>query len=102
MTYNYCGELVPGEAKLTCRDIGAAVSFKAKVQNNEIWQIHQRAYKKYYARIKKGNMSKAEFERWARNAEELRNEALQQYEFLHTGDERKEFIESFREDMNRE
>ena len=102
MTYNYCGELVPGEAKLTCRDIGAAVSFKAKVQNNEIWQIHQRAYKKYYARIKKGNMSKAEFERWARNAEELRDEALQQYEFLHTEDERKEFIESFRADMNRE
>ena len=102
MTYNYCGELAPGEAKLTCRDIGAAVSFKAKVQNNEIWQIHQRAYKKYYARIKKGNMSKAEFERWARNAEELRDEALQQYEFLHAEDERKEFIESFREDMNRE
>lgn len=102
MTYNYCGEIAPGETNLTCRDIGASANFKAKVQNNEIWQIHQRAYKKYYARIKKGNMSNAEFERWARNSEKLRDEALSQYELLHTGDARKEFIEAFRKEMNKD
>ena len=29
----------------TCREIGAAKSFKEKVDNNDIWKVHQRAYK---------------------------------------------------------
>ena len=32
-------------AEKTCRDIGAAASFQAKVRSNEVWQIHQQAYK---------------------------------------------------------
>ena len=29
----------------TCREIGAAKSFKEKVDNNDIWKVHQRSYK---------------------------------------------------------
>ncbi|MEG0179928.1 MAG: DUF6076 domain-containing protein, partial [Oscillospiraceae bacterium] len=51
-------------------------SFRLKVQGNDIWKVHQRAYKKYYARVLKKTMTKTEFERWAENAEKLRDAAL--------------------------
>lgn len=79
LTYNYCKQVAPGETELTCRDIGSRASFRDKVKNNEVWQIHQRAYKKYFARTKKGTMTKTEFESWAREAEELREQALKKY-----------------------
>ena len=43
-SYSYCDRPVPNswEGK-TCREVGAAKSFRAKVLNNEIWVIHQRA-----------------------------------------------------------
>lgn len=79
LTYNYCKQVVPGETELTCRDIGSRASFRDKVKNNEVWQIHQRAYKKYFARTKKGTMTKTEFEAWTREAEELRERALKSH-----------------------
>ena len=59
--------------------IGSRAGFRDKVKNNEVWQIHQRAYKKYFARTKKGTMTKTEFVAWAREAEELRERALKSY-----------------------
>ena len=44
-TYSYCNEPAPGQGGKTCREIGAAKSFKEKVDNNDIWKVHQRAYK---------------------------------------------------------
>jgi hypothetical protein len=61
----------------TCRDIGSLASFRDKVKNNEIWQIHQRAYKKYYARVLKKKMTKLKFLAWAENAEQLRDRTLE-------------------------
>ena len=80
LTYNYCNQVAPGETELTCRDIGSKASFLDKVKNNDVWKVHQRAYKKYFARTKKGTMTKAEFEVWAREAEEAREAALKEYE----------------------
>jgi len=80
VTYNYCSQTAPGGTELTCRDIGSRASFRDKVKNNEIWQIHQRAYKKYFARTKKGTMTKPEFEAWEREAEQLRDLALKEYD----------------------
>ena len=67
-------QIAPGETEKTCRDIGAAASFQENVRSNEVWQIHQRAYKKYYARVLKKNMTKDDFLLWARDAEKLRIE----------------------------
>ena len=88
MTYAYCDQIAPGETELTCRDIGSRVSFREKVKNNEIWQIHQRAYKKYFARTKKGTMTRKEFEIWEREAEKLREQALKKYEKAKSSEER--------------
>ena len=79
-TFSYCSEIAPGETGKTCRDIGATASFSEKIKNNDGWKIHQRAYKKYYARVLKKTMTKAEFEAWARDAERLRDDALKKYE----------------------
>lgn len=80
VSFAYCDSIAPGEKEKTCRDIGALANFQEKVRNNEVWQVHQRAYKKYYARVLKKNMTKPAFEAWARDAEKLRDEALSQYE----------------------
>ena len=72
----YCTRPLKENSKKTCRDVGAAQSFKMKVSQSPEWKIHQRAYKKYYARLKKGQMTQEEFDRWAKNAEYLRSEAL--------------------------
>ena len=74
--YEYCDGIAPGKTERTCRDVGSSTRFREKVKNNEIWKIHQRAYKKYYARVLKKNMSKAAFNEWAQAAEKLRDETL--------------------------
>lgn len=73
-TYEYCPNIAPEETEKTCRDIGAAASFKEKVNHNPVWEIHQRAYKKYYARVMKKKMSKVDFEQWAEWAMQKRSE----------------------------
>ena len=78
-TYHYCDQPAPGQGDKTCREIGASISFQDKVRNNEIWRLHQRAYKKYFARTRKGTMGRREFETWAREAEQLRDQALAEY-----------------------
>ena len=59
--------------------MGARASFGQKVKDNEVWKLHQRAYKKYYARVLKKTMSREEFQGWTREAEKLRDEALEAY-----------------------
>lgn len=78
-SYEYCNNTAPGETDKTCRDIGAISSFKEKVKNNPVWEIHQRAYKKYYARVLKKNMSKSDFNAWAMEAEKVRDKTLPLY-----------------------
>jgi hypothetical protein len=76
--YEYCDGIAPGQTEKTCRQIGALASFRDKVKNNEIWALHQRAYKKYYARVLKKKMTKAQFNEWAQEAERLRDQALKE------------------------
>lgn len=101
-SYSYCTNIAPGEETATCREIGAKSNFREKVRNNEIWKIHQRAYKKYFARVRKGKMSKLEFERWGRMVEGLRDEALERYERAGTEVEKAKVVEELREEVNRE
>lgn len=75
--YEYCDSVFEGGQ--TCREIGAARSFKEKTESNDVWKLHQRAYKKYYARVLKKTMSKPEFNAWADFAEKLRDETLPDY-----------------------
>lgn len=100
-TYAYCDGPIPGQEGKTCRDVGASANFQEKVRNNEIWKLHQRAYKKYFARTRKGTMSKPEFEAWAREAEQLRDEALASYENAGTPQEQNHILMDLKSVLNR-
>ena len=93
-SYNYCNNLAPNsEEGKTCREVGSTKSFRAKVLNNAVWAVHQRAYKKYFARTRKGTMSRAEFEIWGRESERMREEALAQYDRARTPEERQQIVD---------
>lgn len=101
LTYSYCDGPAPGEQGKTCRDIGSVTSFKDKVRNHDVWKVHQRAYKKYFARARKGTMSKADFETWGRESEELRDQALTEYERTESEEQRAAIVERLAEELNR-
>ena len=90
-----------GQEDKTCREIGAASSFKDKVANNEVWQVQQRAYKKYYARTMRKDMTKAEFEAWTRDAEQKRDAALEPYARAESEEERQRIVAELEEKLNR-
>ncbi len=102
-SYNYCDQSAPNsEEGKTCREVGSTKSFRAKVLNNEIWAIHQRAYKKYFARTKKGTMTKSDFLAWEVESERLRDKALSEYDRAKTEDEKAAIAEQLREELNRQ
>jgi hypothetical protein len=59
-----------------CRSEGPLESFRLKVRDNEVWKLHQRAYKKYYARLLKGRLTREDFDAWALRAAALRDKLL--------------------------
>ena len=101
-TYAYCTGSAPGQDGKTCREIGASSSFRSKVENNDVWKVHQRAYKKYFARIRSGLMTKGEFEVWSRQAAELRDAALERYARAKSEDERQRIAQEVAETLNAE
>ena len=101
MTYAYCGEPAPGQDGKTCREIGATSSFRSKVQNNDVWKAHQRAYKKYFARTRKGTMSKGVFEVWSRKMETLRDDALMEYGRAKSEEERQRIVDEVTQKLNK-
>ena len=101
-TYAYCTEPAPGQDGKTCREIGASSSFRSKVENNDVWKVHQRAYKKYFARIRSGLMTKSEFEVWSRQAAELRDAALERYARAENEEERQRIAQEVAETLNAE
>ena len=101
-TYAYCTGAAPGQDGKTCRQIGASSSFRSKVENNDVWKVHQRAYKKYFARIRSGQMTKSEFEVWSRQAAELRDAALERYAQAESEDERQRIAQEVAETLNAE
>ena len=101
-TYTYCDRPLPDEPGKTCRDVGSVKSFQEKTHNNDVWRYHQRAYKKYFARVRKGNMSKAAFEQWARQAVAVRDAALEEYKRARTEEERTRIADRVKKELNGE
>ena len=95
-------EPAPGQDGKTCREIGASSSFRSKVENNDVWKVHQRAYKKYFARIRSGLMTKGEFEVWSRQAAELRDAALKRYAQAESEEERQRIAQEVAAELNAE
>ena len=99
-TFAYCVGPAPEDPGKTCREIGASSSFRSKVENNDIWKVHQRAYKKYFARIRSGLMTKSEFEVWSRQAADVRDAALERYARAESEEERQRIAQEVTETLN--
>ena len=76
----YCERIAPGQTEKTCREMGARMVFEKKIRDEDTWKLYKRAYKKYYARYMKGNMSEAEFKAWGEQAAVDRDLAIEQLE----------------------
>jgi len=97
----YCERTAPGEEHKTCREAGARAVFEKKLQQDDAWKLYKRAYKKYYARVMKGSMSREEFNAWVEFAAGWRDAALLLLEGTKSAEEKAELIEQLREELNR-
>ncbi|HBL83298.1 MAG: hypothetical protein A2Y17_10220 [Clostridiales bacterium GWF2_38_85] len=69
----YCNRLFQDTGK-TCKEIGSAKVYQAKVENSPAIQAYNRAYKTHFARIKYKKMTKEDFQAWAEEARKFRDE----------------------------
>lgn len=97
----YCGRVAPGETEKTCREVGARAVFENKIRAEETWKLYKRAYKKYYARFMKGNMSREEFNAWVEHAAAQRDFTIELLKAAKSEEERARHIEALREELNR-
>lgn len=97
----YCGRVAPGETEKTCREVGARAVFENKIRAEETWKLYKRAYKKYYARFMKGNMSREEFNAWVEHAAAQRDFTIELLKVAKSEEERARHIEALREELNR-
>lgn len=96
----YCERVAPGETDRTCREAGARAVFEKKIQDEDAWKLYKRAYKKYYARYMKGNMSKEAFKAWAEQAALDRDDAIAQIEAAADAAEKAQITEWLKEKLN--
>ena len=80
--------------------MGARAVFEKKIQDEDTWKLYKRAYKKYYARFMKGNMSREEFQAWAKQAAEERDAAIQKLELTSEETVRLAIINRLKEKLN--
>lgn len=97
----YCDRIAPGETNKTCREAGARAVFENKIQSEETWKIYKRAYKKYYARVMKGNMTREDFNAWVEYAAAQRDFTIELLKIAETNEEKTQHIEKLREELNR-
>lgn len=97
----YCERIAPGEEAKTCREAGARAVFERKLQEEDAWKLYKRAYKKYYARVMKGNMSREDFNAWVEFAAARRDTTLLLLEGTASVEEKARLIERLREELNK-
>lgn len=97
----YCERIAPGETEKTCREMGARMAFEKKIQDEDTWKLYKRAYKKYYARYMKGNMSEAEFKAWGEQAATDRDSAIEQLRTTADAALSALIIQQLKENLNR-
>lgn len=97
----YCGRIAPGEENKTCREAGARAVFEKKIQDEEAWKLYKRAYKKYYARYMKGNMSEDEFKAWGAHAAAQRDTTRLLLEGTRDPEKQAELIQRLQEELNK-
>lgn len=68
----YCDRVMQGEDK-PCKEIGAQIAAKKKLENNDELKIYRLAYLRLKKRVEFGYMSDEEFDKWNAEALPMRN-----------------------------
>ena len=97
----YCERIAPGEESKTYREAGARAVFEKKIQDEEAWKLYKRAYKKYYARYMKGNMSEDEFKAWGAQAAAQRDTTRLLLEGTRDPEKQAELLQRLKEELNK-
>lgn len=69
----YCDRVMYGENK-PCKEIGAQIVAKKKLQSNDELKIYRQAYQRLKKRVEFGYMSDDDFDKWNAEALPMRNE----------------------------
>ena len=70
LSMDYCSRIVEGETE-PCAVIGPKKSFAKLMDEDHILKVYNRVYKTIYARMKRGNISAEEFNRWKAEARHM-------------------------------
>ena len=65
-----------------------------------MWKFYKRAYKKYYARVMKGNMTRDEFNAWVEHAAAERDYTIELLLYARSEEESAEITERLRQELN--
>jgi hypothetical protein len=82
--------------------VGARAVFENKLQSEETWKLYKRDYKKYCARVMKGNMSREDFNAWVERAAAKQDSAILLLEATKGAEKRAALIEELRVELNRD
>lgn len=96
----YCENVAPGETEKTCREIGARANFEQKIRSDEVWKLYKRAYKKYYARVMKGNMTRDEFNTWVEHAASWRDYSMELLRAAGSEEQKAEIMSRLKQELN--
>lgn len=75
--------------------------FEKKIRDENTWKLYKRAYKKYYTRYMKGNMSQAAFKTWGEHAAAERDAVIEQLRTTADAALSASIIQQLKEDLNR-
>ena len=64
----YCGRICDSKGR-TCREMGAINTWTQRKQGDEVFKEYRREYKKRFARINAGRLTKSAFYAWSTVAE---------------------------------
>ncbi len=76
---DYCNREYNSKGQ-TCKDIGALIQYKSKVNDNPILKEFSRAYKRMYARLSNHKITADDFRLWTEEATLKRDSVSKQYE----------------------
>ena len=71
----YCDRLIEGSTK-TCKQMGYVRLYDKQAQDDPVIREYKRSYKAHNARVRRGQMSREEFNAWAEEARRQRELAL--------------------------
>ena len=63
----YCGRICDSKGR-TCREMGAINTWTQRKQGDEVFKEYRREYKKRFARINAGKLTKSAFYAWSEEA----------------------------------